>query len=144
MNPFFFACSINEMTWQRGHRRSGTSTSATQAVSTKDGGDTAARRTVRQENSNGVLPVISANIVDALVVRLAGIEPARCYHRGILSPLRLPVSSQPHHCWQAPNSFTPTLFRQCYCSGMESAFVLRLASQKQIACVCPRDAEAGF
>ena len=22
----------------------------------------------------------------------AGVEPARCYHRGILSPLRLPVS----------------------------------------------------
>ncbi len=22
----------------------------------------------------------------------AGLEPARCYHRGILSPLRLPIS----------------------------------------------------
>ena len=25
------------------------------------------------------------------VVPLAGFEPARCFHRGILSPLRLPV-----------------------------------------------------
>ncbi len=27
----------------------------------------------------------------------AGVEPARCYHRGILSPLRLPISP-PGHC----------------------------------------------
>ena len=26
----------------------------------------------------------------------AGIEPARCYHRGILSPLRLPISPPRH------------------------------------------------
>ncbi|MEY3219419.1 MAG: hypothetical protein RIT27_776 [Pseudomonadota bacterium] len=26
------------------------------------------------------------------VVPGAGLEPARCYHRGILSPLRLPIS----------------------------------------------------
>ena len=26
----------------------------------------------------------------------AGIEPARCFHRGILSPLRLPISPSGH------------------------------------------------
>ena len=26
----------------------------------------------------------------------AGIEPARCFHRGILSPLRLPISPPGH------------------------------------------------
>ena len=26
----------------------------------------------------------------------AGLEPARCYHRGILSPLRLPISPPGH------------------------------------------------
>ena len=26
----------------------------------------------------------------------AGVEPARCYHRGILSPLRLPISPPGH------------------------------------------------
>ena len=30
------------------------------------------------------------------VVPLAGFEPARCFHRGILSPLRLPVPPQRH------------------------------------------------
>lgn len=28
------------------------------------------------------------------VVPLAGFEPARCFHRGILSPFRLPIPSQ--------------------------------------------------
>jgi hypothetical protein len=27
----------------------------------------------------------------------AGLEPARCFHRGILNPLRLPISP-PRHC----------------------------------------------
>ena len=31
-----------------------------------------------------------------LVVPLTGIEPVRCFHRGILSPLRLPVPPQRH------------------------------------------------
>ena len=30
------------------------------------------------------------------VVPGAGIEPARCFHRGILSPLRLPISPSGH------------------------------------------------
>ena len=30
------------------------------------------------------------------VVPLAGFEPARCFHRGILSPFRLPIPSQRH------------------------------------------------
>ena len=29
----------------------------------------------------------------------AGLEPARCYHRGILSPLRLPISPPGHMEW---------------------------------------------
>ncbi len=31
-----------------------------------------------------------------LLVLLMGIEPTRCFHRGILSPLRLPVPPQQH------------------------------------------------
>ena len=28
----------------------------------------------------------------------AGVEPAQCFHRGILSPLRLPISPSGHRC----------------------------------------------
>ena len=34
------------------------------------------------------------------LVRAAGLEPARRYHRGILSPLRLPIPPRPR-CWPA-------------------------------------------
>ena len=30
------------------------------------------------------------------LVRATGLEPVRCHHRGILSPLRLPISPRPH------------------------------------------------
>ena len=30
------------------------------------------------------------------MVRATGLEPVRCHHRGILSPLRLPISPRPH------------------------------------------------
>ncbi len=35
------------------------------------------------------------------VVPGAGIEPARCFHRGILSPLRLPISPPGHSVYGA-------------------------------------------
>lgn len=31
-----------------------------------------------------------------IMVRVDGIEPSRCYHRGILSPLHLPILLHPH------------------------------------------------
>ena len=30
------------------------------------------------------------------MVRVTGLEPVRCHHRGILSPLRLPIPPHPH------------------------------------------------
>jgi hypothetical protein len=40
------------------------------------------------------------------VVPRAGIEPAWCYHRGILNPLRLPVSP-PGHSLEAEAGIEP-------------------------------------
>ncbi len=42
------------------------------------------------------------------LVPAAGIEPARCCHRGILSPLRLPVSPRRHIC-----AIVPPAARSC-------------------------------
>ncbi len=38
-----------------------------------------------------------STIKNVKLVPRAGIEPAWCYHRGILSPLRLPVSPPGHY-----------------------------------------------
>ena len=41
------------------------------------------------------------------MVPRAGIEPAWCYHRGILSPLRLPVSPPGHFMLEAEAGIGP-------------------------------------
>ena len=41
-----------------------------------------------------------------MVVPLAGLEPARSFERGILSPLRLPIPPQ-RHLLEAPPGFEP-------------------------------------
>ena len=38
---------------------------------------------------------------------MAGLEPARCYHQRILSPLRLPIS--PHPRMEVPAGFEPAI-----------------------------------
>ena len=46
------------------------------------------------------------------VVPGAGIEPARCFHRGILSPLRLPISPPGHSVYEVckdPNGIIRSL-----------------------------------
>ena len=39
------------------------------------------------------------NLCDSPLVPLTGLEPVRCCHRGILSPLRLPISPQRRAKW---------------------------------------------
>ncbi len=45
-------------------------------------------------------------VLDFMVPR-AGIEPAWCYHRGILNPLRLPVSPPGHNVLEAEAGIEP-------------------------------------
>ena len=46
--------------------------------------------------------------ISGCLVPGAGIEPARCRHRGILSPVRLPVPPPRHKTLEAPVGFEPT------------------------------------
>ena len=51
-----------------------------------------------------------------LMVPGAGLEPARCCHRGILSPLRLPISPPGH--LEALVGIEPTMAEACPITGI--------------------------
>lgn len=55
------------------------------------GQDAACRRIFRQKNRRRLTSI------DLLLVPRAGIEPARCLQRGILSPVRLPIPPSRRH-----------------------------------------------